>query len=128
MNYYRDLNIDYHKFMFSRFQTLLQRLDYGKTQQGGRISIDTDDYRDPLKPDTPYEISVKSSTNNRRQEIFVRTPASLDLSTITTREYVSHVSVEWLVDNLFLEGPENLQSQPDKVEVLIRKEQPDSYT
>ena len=114
--------------MFSRFQTLLQRLDYGKTQQGGRISIDTDDYRDPLKPDTPYEISVKSSTNNRRQEIFVRTPASLDLSTITTREYVSHVSVEWLVDNLFLEGPENLQSQPDKVEVLIRKEQPDSYT
>jgi hypothetical protein len=105
------------------------RLDTFKTQKGGRISIDTDDYRDQLKPDTPYEISVKSATNNRRQEIFVRTPTSLDLSTITTREYVGHVSVEWqLVDNLFLGKPENLQQQqPEEVEILVRKERPESY-
>ena len=103
------------------------RLDHGKTQKGGRISIDTDDYRDQLKPDTNYEISVKSATNNRRQEIFVRTPISLDLSTITTREYVSHVSVEWLLVD---DDDQNDKSQkvPESIEILIRKEQPESYS
>ena len=56
----------------------------------------------------------------------MRTPTSLDLSTITTREYVGHVSVEWqLVDNLFLENQD--KKQPEEVEILVRKETPESY-
>lgn len=130
-----NLNLQKNKFcnfvlLSPKFSNCAHRLDTFKTQKGGRISIDTDDYRDQLKPDTPYEISVKSATNNRRQEIFVRTPTSLDLSTITTREYVGHVSVEWqLADNLFLENQDqkHSQQQPEEVEILVRKERPESY-